>query len=119
MGMTARLLTHSLCPHQVESFRKKGGKGHPPANGGQHLGVCHTVVIAEVPDHSIHELQWEVLDHTSQGAGRRLLLWKGVEFSCHLYLGEATSTPPQHQTHWNTFIQQPFPGLHSDTTRKH
>lgn len=48
----------------------------PPADGSQHLGVRHTVIIAEVPDDTIHEFQREVLDHTGQGTRWRLLLWK-------------------------------------------
>ena len=47
----------------------------PPADGSQHLRICHTVIIAEVPDDTIHELQWEVLDHAGQGTRRWLLIW--------------------------------------------
>lgn len=68
-------------PHPVEGTSRRERDltipraPSPPANGGQHLGVRHAVIIAEVPDNAIHELQWEVLDHTGQGTRWRFLLW--------------------------------------------
>lgn len=75
-------LTLSLAQHppRGRGFKKGEGPDHrpapsPPADGSQHLGVRHTVIIAEVPDDAIHELQREVLDHAGQRTGRGLLLW--------------------------------------------